>query len=136
MPPRSSLPAQQHYIWYCLALRPALQYDAFLATHGAARGPHRSLQDYHRRRALFQANLRMIEAHTAANSSSFKLAMNRWVLRQAAPRGKVSGQAGRQAGTPVLLPFPCIIVAAGCPALALSLSFTDLATSPGMSSSP
>ncbi len=54
-----------------------LQYDAFLSSsHGIGRS-HASLADYEHRAALLRANLRMIEAHNAANRS-FTMAMNRW----------------------------------------------------------
>lgn len=57
---------------------PALQYDAFLAAHGAAR-QHRSLGEYERRRSLFHANAQLIQEHNAAGHS-FSLAMNRQVV--------------------------------------------------------
>lgn len=52
-----------------------VQYDAFLATHGAARF-HASLGEYHARRELLASNQRLIEEHNAGNRS-YTLAMNK-----------------------------------------------------------
>ena len=55
-----------------------LQYDVFLAGHGAARS-HASLPDYQRRRELFHASRRLIEAHNARRDRQYTLEMNRCV---------------------------------------------------------
>ncbi|EFN54048.1 hypothetical protein CHLNCDRAFT_136123 [Chlorella variabilis] len=53
------------------------QYDVFLAGHGAARS-HASLPDYQRRRELFHASRRLIEAHNARRDRQYTLEMNRF----------------------------------------------------------